>query len=80
MSLACSAKEALRNPLTEVPLSVGCTDGSLRQSSSKISKLRNFLIEAVDGCVHLQGPFEARWIFDGFNVWHRYPPMDTYKE
>ena len=74
-----SIELALKHPLTKYPLSIASTDGLLRQSNTK-STLRHFLINKVPGAINLDAPKEARWIFDGFSLYHQFKPRETYKE
>ena len=60
-------------------MSIASTDGMLRQSSTK-STLRHFLITKVPEAINLDAPEKARWIFDGFSLYHQFKPRETYKE
>ena len=70
--------EALKYPLTTVPLALAEPDQKLRQQSTKAT-LRRFVYEKSDSIVK-ETPDEADWSVDGMAAVAAVPPQETYKD
>ena len=67
--------EALKYPITSIPLGIGSPDGTLRQSPKNI--FWNFLIYQ-SSAMETQPPFQARWIIDTMTIMRSVKSKKTY--
>ena len=70
--------EALKYPLTRVPLALAQPDQTLRQQSTKAT-VRRFLYKKSDSIVK-ETLEEADWLVDGMAAVAAVPPRETYKD
>ena len=70
--------EALKYPLTRVPLALAEPDQTLRQQSTKAT-LHRLLYEKSDSIIK-ENPDEADWLVDGMAAVAVVPPQEIYKD
>ena len=76
---AITLDEALKYPMTSLPLSLALPDGTMRQGAKSVFREHLLNSKKVSAKLH-SVPKNARWIYDGIRLFTTTKPQKTYIE